>query len=253
MSQSTSSGCSVEFIGSGDAFGSGGRFHACVLVHWAGAPFLLDCGASSPTRLQQRNLHLPDVGLVVVTHLHGDHFGGIPFLLLDATYNRHRTTPLVVAGPPGIAARVLEALEVLYPGTRSATEASVPMEFVEFDPGVAQAVGGVQVTALPVQHSSRQPCFGVRVEVDGRVIACSGDTEWTPSIVELARGADLFVCECVAFEREVPSHLSHAVLRAHAAELAAREIVLTHLGEEMIARQAESQWRCAYDGLRIEL
>ena len=92
----------LEFIGCGDAFASGGRFQTCFLVRGGDRPVLIDCGASAPVALQQRGVDITGIGLVVVSHLHGDHFGGLPFLLLDAAYNRPRTSPLVVAGPPGI-------------------------------------------------------------------------------------------------------------------------------------------------------
>ena len=95
----------LEFIGCGDAFSSGGRVQTCFLVRGAGAPFLIDCGASAPLALQRREIDLSAIGVVLVSHLHGDHFGGLPFLLLDAAYNRPRSTPLVMAGPPGWSTR----------------------------------------------------------------------------------------------------------------------------------------------------
>ena len=51
-----------------------------------------------------------------VSHLHGDHFGGLPFLILDAQF-AGRTAPLVVAGPPGTGQRLTEAMECLFPGS----------------------------------------------------------------------------------------------------------------------------------------
>jgi ribonuclease BN (tRNA processing enzyme) len=111
----------LEFIGCGDAFASGGRFHTCFLVRGSARPFLIDCGASAPVALQRRGVDPSGICLVIVSHLHGDHVGGLPFLLMDAAYNRPRAEPLVVAGPRGIEASVLAALEALYPGaaTRS--------------------------------------------------------------------------------------------------------------------------------------
>jgi ribonuclease BN (tRNA processing enzyme) len=253
VAHQTAGGCTVEFVGTGDAFASGGRFHACVLVRWAGPPLLIDCGASAPVALQQRRGPLPDVGLVILTHLHGDHFGGVPFLLLDAAYNRRRSTPLTIAGPPGVERRVMDVLELLYPGTRATVSAAVPLEFVELEPGVETRTGQVLVTAVPVKHSTYLPCFGLRITVGNRVLACSGDTEWTPALLDLSRDADLFICECVGFERAAPSHLTHEVLRAEAGGMTARRTVLTHMGEEMLARQADARWTCAHDGLIISV
>src|SRR5215217_6003692 len=95
----------VRFVGSGDAFGSGGRFQACILLHTPGddsGDVLLDCGASSLVALKQQRHDPNQIGLVLVSHLHGDHFGGLPFLILDGQFT-HRTRPLHVAGPAGWA------------------------------------------------------------------------------------------------------------------------------------------------------
>jgi ribonuclease BN (tRNA processing enzyme) len=75
----------VKFIGSGDAFGNGGRFQACILLRAPGHAddVLLDCGASSLVALKQQRHDPAKIGLVLVSHLHGDHFGGVPFLVLD--------------------------------------------------------------------------------------------------------------------------------------------------------------------------
>ncbi len=90
----------VTTVGSGDAFGSGGRFQTCIALaaHSADVPsVLLDCGATSLTALRQQQIDLNQIEAVLVTHLHGDHFGGLPFLVLGAVpppYPRpHRLRP----------------------------------------------------------------------------------------------------------------------------------------------------------------
>jgi ribonuclease BN (tRNA processing enzyme) len=91
----------VIIAGSGDAFGSGGRFQTCIAVagHAVGQPHtLLDCGATSLTALRLQHLDPSMISTVVISHLHGDHFGGLPFLILDGQ-SRHRTADLTVAGP----------------------------------------------------------------------------------------------------------------------------------------------------------
>ncbi len=243
----------LEFIGCGDAFASGGRFQTCFLVRGSDRPFLIDCGASAPVALQRRGVDPSGICLVIVSHLHGDHVGGLPFVLLDAAYNRPRSESLVIAGPPGIEGRVLETLEALYPGTRETVSSLVPFRFVELENRREMALGAVLVTAFGVEHSQKTPCLGIRVELDRKVIAYSGDTQWTPALVDLSRGADLFVCECTGFDEPLPSHLSHAELSAHASEFDGVRMVLTHLGPHMLAHAAEARWPCADDGLVIHV
>src|SRR5260370_40306479 len=107
---------SVQFIGSGDAFGSGGRFQTCLrLAHQAGS-LLIDCGASSLIALKRLGVAPDSIDAILLTHLHGAHFGGVPFFVLEAQFSR-RKKPLVIAGPPGVRGRVLQAMEILFPGS----------------------------------------------------------------------------------------------------------------------------------------
>src|SRR6266480_1677081 len=95
----------VLFAGTGDAFGSGGRLQTCIAVSVDGAMVLLDCGATALVGLKRAGVDLRAIEAVAVSHLHGDHFAGLPFLVLDGQFGG-RTTDLVVAGPPGIRQRL---------------------------------------------------------------------------------------------------------------------------------------------------
>jgi ribonuclease BN (tRNA processing enzyme) len=105
----------LTIVGSGDAFGSGGRFNTCFWVETSKATLMLDCGASSPVALKGRGLEFGRVDAVILSHLHGDHFGGLVFLLLDEQLLQRRTRPLLIAGPPTTRARLEAALEVFFP------------------------------------------------------------------------------------------------------------------------------------------
>jgi ribonuclease BN (tRNA processing enzyme) len=191
------------------------------------------------------------IDAVALSHLHGDHFGGLPFLFLDAQFRR-RTAPLTVAGPPGARARVESAMEVFFPGSTGVTR-RFAVEYVELHDGVPASVGGMTVTPFAVVHASGAPAHALRIEDGERVVTYSGDTEWTDRLLDAARGADLFVCEAYTYERAVKFHLSHETLRAHRDALACRRILITHMGPEMVARQADAAFECAHDGLAIEL
>ena len=79
----------LRFVGCGDALGSGGRFNTCFHVTGERANFLIDCGASSLVALKQsRHSRATAIDVVLITHFHGDHFAGLPFLLLDAQFTR---------------------------------------------------------------------------------------------------------------------------------------------------------------------
>jgi len=243
----------VRFLGSGDALGSGGRFQTCIHVQAAGAQVLLDCGASSLVAMRRFGVDPQAIDAVVLSHLHGDHFGGVPFLILDAQFKR-RTRPLTVAGPPGVEARVRATMEVLFPGS-TAVERRFVTRFVELADRLPQGLGPFTVTPFPVVHASGAPSFALRLACDGKVIAYSGDTEWTEVLVEVAQGADLLIAEGYTYQRKIRFHLDVATLQQQAGRLGARRIVLTHLSPDLLSHVGEADlgWETAFDGMTVEL
>lgn len=225
----------LQFLGSGDALGSGGRFQTC--LHLSGLPagsVLIDCGASSLIAMKRAGVDPSGVEWVVLSHLHGDHFGGLPFMILDGQFRR-RTRPLRVAGPPGVGARVMAAMEVFFPGSSTAAR-GFAVEFLELPARTASIVGPATVTAFEVAHLSGAPSYALRLEYGGKTIAYSGDTEWTEALVEAARGVDLFVCEAYFFAKKVKYHLDYQTLMTHRGRLGCRRLILTHPNQDLLDR-----------------
>ncbi len=239
----------ATFIGSGDAFGSGGRFQACIMVDHSTGRFLLDCGATSIVALKQAQIETRTIDTVFVSHLHGDHFGGIPFLVLDGQFSR-REKDLVVAGPAGSKERTRVLMETLFPGS-STTERRFALDVREIAPGEAE-IDGVRVKTFLAAHGSGAPPHSYRVEVDGVVIAYSGDTAWTESIPEIAAGADLFICEAYTLDRPVPNHLTVAQLNEHRGQLTPKRTILTHMTSQVLEAE-DIGWERAHDGMVIQL
>jgi ribonuclease BN (tRNA processing enzyme) len=242
----------LTFLGSGDAFGSGGRFQACVYVQSDASRFLIDCGASSLIAMRRFGVEPNDVDAILISHLHGDHFGGLPFFILDSQLVSKRARPLVVAGPPGLEARVREAMEALFPGS-SRVQQKFALEFVELPEAAPTALGAIEVTPYAAVHASGAPAYALRVRCDSKVIAYSGDTEWTDALVDVARDADLFICEAYYFEKQMKYHLDYRTLMAHREELRCRRLIVTHMSADMLSRLGDVEVECAEDGKGIEL
>jgi ribonuclease BN (tRNA processing enzyme) len=241
----------VRFLGSGDAFGSGGRFQTCIHLQSGASQLLLDCGASSLIAMRRFGVEPQAIDTVILSHLHGDHFGGVPFLILDGQFKR-RTRPLIVAGPPGVEARVREAMEVFFPGS-TRIERKFETRFVELADRAPVEVGPVRVTGFAVVHASGAPPFALRVAAEGKTVSYSGDTEWTESLIDAARGADLFIAEALFYDKRIKYHLDLTTLLQHRARLECRRLVVTHMGEDMLARIDGLAVEAAEDGKELVL
>ncbi len=242
----------VRFVGSGDAFGSGGRWQTCIQLSRGGQVLLVDCGATTLAALKAQGLDPNAVGAVAVTHLHGDHFGGLPFLILDGQFSR-RSEPLLVAGPPGTRARLTEAMETLFPGSSGARR-RFAVEVRELTPdGSPAELGAATVRGWEVEHPCGAPPLALRVELGGVTFAYSGDTQWTPVLADAARDADLFAAEAYTFDRPVRYHLDYQTLHEHLDDLCAKRVVLTHMSARMLGRLADADLPAAYDGMVMDL
>src|SRR6266550_1644350 len=111
----------VRFVGSGDSFGSGGRFQTCILVDGPRSRFAIDFGASSLIALAQQGIAHNSIDAILISHLHGDHCGGVPFLLIDAMLAAKRQRPLTIAGPRDLPRRMDAIREALFPGSHVMT------------------------------------------------------------------------------------------------------------------------------------
>jgi ribonuclease BN (tRNA processing enzyme) len=244
----------LTIVGSGDAFGSGGRLNTCFFLETAKGVLLVDCGASALIGLKVRKIDPARIDGILLSHLHGDHFGAIPYLLLDYQFLARRDRPLLIAGPPGTQARLEQAMEVFFPRS-SRNKWRFSWQVSEIAVGKTTDVLGHSVTTAEVVHFSGAPSTAVRVSDGQSVFAYSGDTEWVDALKGIANAADLFVVECYEYSGPTPGHLSWDTLKARLPELRARAIMLTHMNPNMLARLEEAKAAgvlVAEDGATIE-
>ena len=243
---------SVRFLGTGDAFNSRGRCHASYLVSAPDATVLLDCGASALLAMQRDGIDIDTLDAICLSHLHGDHFAGLPFLFIAATFDVPRQRPLTVVGPPGTAARVEDLFRAMY---RDLATKPLPfaVNYVEVGDGTRTAVGPAELLSFAVPHQVNDLSLGFRLSLHGRVVLYSGDTGWTEALVTHSRGADLFICECCFFETKVDFHIDYPRLAAERHRFGCRRLVLSHCGREVLAHRDEIDETIAADGLVVEL
>jgi len=245
----------VKILGCGDAFGSGGQLNTCFLVDRGASSFLIDCGASAMISIRRFDLDPNQVAAIVLSHLHADHFGGVPAFILDAQLISRRTRPLLIAGPQGLAARLQALMEAHYPGS-SIVERKFPIELIELVGETPTGIGtlGLTVTGFTVRHPSGTASLALRCECDRRIVSYTGDTEWVDALVAAGRNADLFIAEAYWYERKIRFHLDYATLREQLPRIGAKRVLLTHMSADMLARISQLQGcEIASDGLTLEI
>jgi ribonuclease BN (tRNA processing enzyme) len=242
----------LQFLGSGDAFGSGGRFNMCMLGESGSTRFLLDCGASSLIAMKRFGV-LPDsIETILITHFHADHFGGLPFFVLDAQFSK-RCTPLTIAGPPGLPSRLKEAMDLFFPGSSKIAQ-KFDIRILELKPGEQALINELRVTPYVVSasHVADFLSLALRVEIDGRTLTYSGDADWCDALAKAAYEADLFVCEAYFYEKEIRYHLNFRTLEEHLSEICPKRLILTHMNDDMLGRSGSISYEMAEDGKVVD-
>ena len=155
-------------LGAGDAFGSGGRNQPAFLIHLSAWAFLLDCGATTLVALKRLGLDPGAIGAILLSHLHGDHTAGIPFLFLQYQFLTRREEPLVIAGPPGTEERIEGLWGLMYKETRDMMERRFPVQYLELEPKKWTRIGPVEVFPRQVVHHHRKVAYGYQVKAGGK-------------------------------------------------------------------------------------
>jgi ribonuclease BN (tRNA processing enzyme) len=241
----------VIFIGTGDAFGSGGRRNSAILVRRGSHTLLLDCGPTTLLGLKDMGYDPREIDTIAISHFHGDHASGVPFLLIDYIYEDPRSTPLEILGPPGIRERVELMTRVF--GYQTGLEGRYDLSYREFECGAKLEAGEFSITPAPAFHHPETEPHMLRVEAGDRAIVFSGDTGWTEALPPLVRDADLFICECVQMEERFEYHMSFERLERERSRLECDRVVLTHLGREVLDDRDRVRFETADDGLKLKV
>lgn len=242
----------VVFLGTGDAFSAGGRNQAAILIQHPRVSLLLDCGSTTLAALNKYNVSTEAIDGVLLSHLHGDHFSGLPFLFLHYTYIDPRTKPLRILGPEGLEDRIKQLYSAMYPNDAS-SPLPYALDFTEMQLSQHYSVDILQIEPFRTQHQDNPPSFGFTLDLDGRRIVYTGDTGWTEELPVRANGADLFICECSFYDTHIDTHLDYATINERLRHCGHKKMVLTHLGREVLQQSRQLDLKLAYDGSVVQL
>lgn len=240
----------VLFVGTGNAFAAGGRNAMAILLRAHDFGVLLDCGPTTLTALKKLGRDPGLVDAIFLSHHHGDHLAGVPFLVLHEIYESERKSSLAVLGPQGTASLAPELMEKLYPGH---APPSFPLRYCNLEPGTPWEEGPFRVTPFEVDHYRHGTALGFRVEALGRSIVYSGDTGFIDALLTESRDVDLFICECSSYEEPLPRHVSHREISENRSRIGAKRTLLVHPNEEVLEHQDKLAFELARDGMEVFL
>lgn len=244
----------INVLGSGNAFNTNGRAHAAYLIEAQNSGcILLDCGATTLYRLQQINFDFDLLDGVLLTHFHGDHIGGLPFLFIQLWLVEKRNRTLKVIGPVGVKEICKSLMDICYPGFFD----KCLLEFIEVSPdeSIDFITFGHEIQIKPFKISHRPESLGYRAREDTKEFAFSGDSSFDQNLFDLVDGVDLALIELSILSQDEISvaHVSLEEVKLNIEKLNAHSIVFTHIYDEL-ARAAEKMgYKTAYDGMVLEV
>jgi ribonuclease BN (tRNA processing enzyme) len=242
----------LVFVGTSDAFGAGGRRQSAVFARGERGGMLFDCGATTNTGLSELGISRDEIDVILVSHFHGDHFGGIPAFLYASLYTDARRHPIEIVGPPEVEARV-HALAHALGHHLEGQEWTFPIRYREIHPDESLFAGPAEIQAFATEHQPDSNPQGYRVALGQEQIAYSGDTGWFDDLPRQIAGSHLFICECTLHDALLDFHLSLEELREHRDDLDCGRLILTHLGHDMAERRGQIEIETADDGLAVKL
>jgi ribonuclease BN (tRNA processing enzyme) len=250
----------ITVVGSGTVVPRLERRQSCIVVRASGETLVFDLGSGAVRGMVRAGLDPFAVDRIFFTHFHPDHTVDAVPLLFGINYGSgvERSRPLHVTGPEpfgrfwgSVMAVWGEWMAGDYPTLVSELphECSTPLD-----------LAGCRLSWAPAVH--RPESIAYRLEADGKAFVYTGDTEYSESVVELARGAHTMLIECsFPDEAPVPGHLTPSSVARVASESGVGRVVLTHLYPAVddeplastVARGYDGEVVVAEDGLRLDV
>jgi ribonuclease BN (tRNA processing enzyme) len=213
------------FLGSGNAFAPG-RYYGSFLVD---GRILFEASPTTLPVLRDRGKRLEDIRYIFISHFHGDHCFGLPFIFLDHYFITKREEPLTIIGPKGLKKFTNTLIDLAYPNTRKFYSQNFPVEFLEVSPGKEYQLQGLTFKVFKMSHGEISS-LGFSLVYKQRRLAFSGDTGPCPALLKLLHDADIAVLEMTSIDSDYPYHLNQGHILEIRRQLPSKTfLILTHL------------------------
>ncbi|MDG6907480.1 MAG: ribonuclease Z [Nitrososphaerota archaeon] len=250
---------SLTFFGTSAAAVSVARGFTCIGIRDESDLLVLDCGDGSIKNLMRYGADVREISNILVTHCHSDHISGLTQIVETMSMSK-KQTELNVFGPAGL----VEYFSTVQRITNVAFHRQFQINLKELTPNQHIKAGRKNILTFEMDHTL--PCLGYRVELEGRVVSFTGDTQPCASLNDLGKDSNVFIHEATFLQKDLDKarQSRHSTpLNAAIAALSAKtsKLILTHVNdesekpEEMIAEAGEKfdKVTVAYDGLTIDL
>jgi ribonuclease Z len=198
----------VHLIGTGGPELTPDRAGMSTLIDVNGRKFLFDAGRGALQNIYLSRIHPNEVTKVFLTHLHNDHFEGLPSLWITPWFMFGRKQKMEVWGPPGTAEMVQGMRLMLNHDVERRSNPvfrreDLDIKTTEIAEGVVYEESGIKITAFPVEHVDGNPAFGYRFDAGNRSVLISGDTTYSDNVVKYGTHVDLMVHNVAAFSERM--------------------------------------------------
>ncbi len=215
----------LHFLGSGNAFAPG-RSYGSFLMD---GRILFEAPPTTLPTLREMGKPLEDIQYIFISHFHGDHYFGLPFIFLDHYFIIKRKKPLIIIGPKGLKKLTHTLIDLAFPDTRKRYSRNFPVEFLEVSPGKEYTLPGLTFKVFKMSHG-KIPNLGFNLAYKHKRLAYCGDTGPCPALKELLQDADIVVLEMTSIDDHYPYHLNQENILEIRRQLPSKTpLILTHL------------------------